>query len=368
MAEPQPVKVPPTFKSLLPFIRRAEELDRDTSRPESKLIAYFCRQYAMELGIKLRENDPSNESTDYLLSLMDRLEYEKNKLPEFSQEEGKEICEDFALEIFSKADDEDQTGMANKSTARTFYAAGTFFDILNQFGEISDDTLEKRRYSRYKAATILKAIKEGIKPTPGPQEELDLKVDNKNDYVMPASSTSTHVFSTLEPLAPAFVHPPMQDIKPTLRSAHSPSVTESTRSAGVMQASELDSIWHGPTSAEPYRTISASSHSAPAAPQSSVYPASKESPAPSGLTSIFELPSAPTPADKHSPELLPPFRRQPFTTPQSTSTCERDTPVSQNEITDAIEYAKFAIAALKVKDTKLAEERLKKALCIIQGA
>jgi vacuolar protein sorting-associated protein VTA1 len=89
MADPQPVKVPPTFKTLLPFIRRAEELDRDTSRPESKLIAYFCRQYAMELGIKLRENDASNETTDYLLSLMDRLEAEKNKLPDFTQEEGK---------------------------------------------------------------------------------------------------------------------------------------------------------------------------------------------------------------------------------------------------------------------------------------
>ena len=89
MADPQPVKVPPVFKPLLPFIRRAEELDRDTSRPESKLIAYYCRQYAMELGIKLREHDASNEATDYLLSLMDRLEGEKDKLPEFTQEEGK---------------------------------------------------------------------------------------------------------------------------------------------------------------------------------------------------------------------------------------------------------------------------------------
>ncbi|KAG6977181.1 hypothetical protein JG688_00000592 [Phytophthora aleatoria] len=171
----EPVKVPPTFKTLLPFIRRAEELDRDTSRPESKLIAYFCRQYAMEMGIKLRENDASNESTDYLLSLMDRLEDEKNKLPDFTQEEGKEICEDFALEIFSKADDEDRAGMANKSTARTFYAAGTFFDILSQFGDISEDVAEKRRYCKYKAATILKAIKEGKTPTPGPPEGLDMK-------------------------------------------------------------------------------------------------------------------------------------------------------------------------------------------------
>jgi vacuolar protein sorting-associated protein VTA1 len=84
-------KIPPTFKSLLPFIRRAEELERDSTRPESKLIAYYCRQYAMELGIKLRENDSSNESTNYLLSLMDRLEQDKSNLPTFTQDEGK-VC------------------------------------------------------------------------------------------------------------------------------------------------------------------------------------------------------------------------------------------------------------------------------------
>jgi vacuolar protein sorting-associated protein VTA1 len=84
-----PAKVPATFKALVPFVRRAEELDRDSSRPESKLIAYFCRQYAMELGIKLREHDASNEATDFLLGLMDRLEAEKSKLPDFSQDEGK---------------------------------------------------------------------------------------------------------------------------------------------------------------------------------------------------------------------------------------------------------------------------------------
>jgi hypothetical protein len=27
----------------------------------------------------------------------------------------------------------------DRNTAKTFYAAGTFFDILNQFGDISED-------------------------------------------------------------------------------------------------------------------------------------------------------------------------------------------------------------------------------------
>ncbi|POM71550.1 Vacuolar protein sorting-associated protein VTA1 [Phytophthora palmivora] len=337
MADPQPVKVPPTFKTLLPFIRRAEELDRDTSRPESKLIAYFCRQYAMELGIKLRENDASNEATDYLLSLMDRLEDEKNKLPDFTQEEGKEICEDFAMEIFSKADDEDRAGMANKSTARTFYAAGTFFDILNQFGDISEDVVEKRRYCKYKAATILKAIKEGKTPTPGPPEGLDLKT---------------------------VVTPPLQPSDPSYSPASFPSLTESVRSAGAMSASELDSTWHGPPSTQSPPLPSAPSHSAPPAPPAPAYSPPTAPPAPQS----YQPPPTPTPAYQPPPAPTPSYQPQPSYTPQNTPARARNTPISQNEINDAIEYAKFAVAALKVKDMKLAEERLEMALRNIRGA
>eukprot|EP00644_Phytophthora_capsici_P000222 jgi/Phyca11/503652/fgenesh2_kg.PHYCAscaffold_4_\ len=365
MADPQPVKVPPTFKTLLPFIRRAEELDRDTSRPESKLIAYFCRQYAMELGIKLRENDSSNEATDYLLSLMDRLEDEKNKLPDFSQEEGKEICEDFAMEIFSKADDEDRAGMANKSTARTFYAAGTFFDILNQFGDISEDIVEKRRYCKYKAATILKAIKEGTTPTPGPPEGMDLgSADDVSGDVAPAPAV---VPSTREPSTPAVVSPPMQPSEPTYTPAAFPSLTESARSAGVMSASELDSTWHGPTSNQA-PPPSAPSHSAPPAPPAPTYSAPTAPPVPITPPPAYQPPPTPTPSYHPPSAPTPSHQPQPSYTPQGTPTRARNTPISQNELNDAIEYSKFAVAALKIKDTKLAEERLEMALRLVRGA
>ncbi|KAG2772590.1 hypothetical protein PC129_g3406 [Phytophthora cactorum] len=362
----EPVKVPPTFKTLLPFIRRAEELDRDTSRPESKLIAYFCRQYAMEMGIKLRENDASNESTDYLLSLMDRLEDEKNKLPDFTQEEGKEICEDFALEIFSKADDEDRAGMANKSTARTFYAAGTFFDILSQFGDISEDVAEKRRYCKYKAATILKAIKEGKTPTPGPPEGLDMKsAEDGSDDAAPAT---TPVPSTPRSPSPAVVTPPLQPSEPAYSPAPFPSLTESVRSAGAMSASELDNTWAGPTTTQSAPAPSAPSHSAPAAPPAPVYSVPTAPPAPAAPTPAYQPPPAPAPAYQPPSVPTPSYQPQPSYTPQSTPARTRNTPVSQYEINDAIEYAKFAVAALKVKDMKLAEERLEMALRNIRGA
>ncbi|CAH0491199.1 unnamed protein product [Peronospora farinosa] len=368
MTDPQPVKVPPTFKTLLPFIRRAEELDRDTSRPESKLIAYFCRQYAMELGIKLRENDTSNEATDYLLSLMDRLEGEKEKLPEFTQEEGKEICEDFAMEIFSKADDEDRTGIATKSTARTFYAAGTFFDILHQFGDISEDVQEKRRYCKYKAATILKAIKNGKVPTPGSPEEMDIRnTDNASDDAAPITTAINSVPQAAAPAMPRSDSPPPRPVEQSSFFSR----TESASSAGAMSASELDSICHRPSSTQPPTLPSAPSHSVPApmysaptasTPASAYHPHATPTPPPppAQLAPLpsFRPPSAPTPSIQPAPSY----------TPQKTSVHTRTTPVSQSEINDAIEFAKFAVAALKVKDMKLAEERLEMALRNIRGA
>uniref|UniRef100_A0AAV1VLF6 Vta1/callose synthase N-terminal domain-containing protein n=1 Tax=Peronospora matthiolae TaxID=2874970 RepID=A0AAV1VLF6_9STRA len=403
MTSPQPAKVPPMFKALLPFIRRAEELDRDTSRPESKLIAYYCRQYAMELGIKLRENDASTEATDYLLSLMDRLEGEKDKLPEFTQEEGKEICEDFALEIFTKADDEDRAGIANKSTARTFYAAGTFFDILNQFGDTSDDVVEKRRYCKYKAATILKAIKEGKTPIPGSPDEMDLNnVGDGNDDTLPAATSVSLTMPTpSSPRTQALKStrsslPHTQPLESTtlgspppqpLRSF--PSRTDSMRSAGMMSASELDGIWHGPSSDQPPIPSLAPSHSAPsparptsahsvppvpsseyrtqatpATPAHQAPPASNSPHRPPAdpVTSAYQSPSAPSSA----PELS--YQSRPTSPPQSRPGHVRNTAVSQTEINDAMECAKFAIAALKVKDMKLAEERLEMALRNIRGS
>lgn len=49
------------------------------------------------------------------------------------------ICERFAFRVFAIADEEDRAGEATKETARTFNAAATFFDILEQFGELSEE-------------------------------------------------------------------------------------------------------------------------------------------------------------------------------------------------------------------------------------
>uniref|UniRef100_K3WPP5 Vta1/callose synthase N-terminal domain-containing protein n=1 Tax=Globisporangium ultimum (strain ATCC 200006 / CBS 805.95 / DAOM BR144) TaxID=431595 RepID=K3WPP5_GLOUD len=357
MADQMP-KMPPSFKAVLPFIRRAEELDRDSTRPESKLIAYFCRQYAMELGIKVRENDTSNEATEYLLALMDRLENDKNKLPAFTHDEGKEICEDFALEIFAKADDEDRAGNADKNTARTFYAAGTFFDILNQFGDISEAIVEKRRYCKYKAAMILKAIKEGRAPVPGPPEGgMDASEGGSEDSGMsfpsapataPAPAPAPHpdpYASTLQ--SPAYAPPPQAATPPSAPRAPTefPSFTQT---AGTIGASPTSSV---PPAANNWQQPPAPAPVAAPVPQYTPPPVPAHQHAPHVPPSAPVVPSV--------PPQVPPSYASPQAPPAGHA---RNGPVSQNEINDAIECAKFAIAALKVKDLELAAQRLEMAL------
>jgi hypothetical protein len=78
--------------------------------------------------------------------------------------------EDFAMQIFQRADEVDRAGNADKSTAQSFYAASLFLESLKQFipgKELEEDLRQTQLYCKFKATTIMKAIKEGRKPTPG---------------------------------------------------------------------------------------------------------------------------------------------------------------------------------------------------------
>jgi vacuolar protein sorting-associated protein VTA1 len=159
-----PIAIPNSLKALSPFIKRAEDLDKEVSNPDAAIVAYYCRTYAMEKAIKMGLRD--SEVQSFLLSLMDTLESSKKNL-QISDEKGSIICENFAQSIFLKADEEDRLECANKLTAKQFYSAGTYFDILELFGELDLDSQEKRKYAKWKATDILNAIKNGQKPTAG---------------------------------------------------------------------------------------------------------------------------------------------------------------------------------------------------------
>lgn len=157
--------IPPKLKPVTQYVRRAENLDR-APEPEAPVVAYYCRLFATEQAMKLQ--DKSQEGKLFLTAMMDRLEDDTKKgMGQFTQEEGRKMTHDWALKDFNAADEEDRAGLADQGTARTFYAAGVFFDVLKQFGEPGEETTRRRVYCKWKASQILKALKEGRTPTPG---------------------------------------------------------------------------------------------------------------------------------------------------------------------------------------------------------
>lgn len=84
-------------KSLLPFLQRADEMAKADPK-----VAYYCRLYAVEEGMKIP--DKSTELGEMLSLLVRQLEATKQAAGLLGAEEDEAHVENFALKIFAKAD------------------------------------------------------------------------------------------------------------------------------------------------------------------------------------------------------------------------------------------------------------------------
>lgn len=91
-------------------------------------------QYAISLGVK----DP--EANVFLASLLDSLEKTKKTMSDTEAITddivGKAYMENFAGNIFTKADDEERAKKATRTTATKFLAAAQFMEVLRCFGDL----------------------------------------------------------------------------------------------------------------------------------------------------------------------------------------------------------------------------------------
>jgi len=348
-----PLTIPPELKKITPYVRRAEELDRDQGNPESRLVAYYCRQYAVHSGIGLATS-PAGKGC--LGQLLGNLEEEKQAMDSFTRDESKFLCEKFAEKIFDKADQEDRAGQANRNTARTFYAAASFLEILQQFHQDNDGSEEvaeqkkKSVYCKWKATEILKAIKEGRTPTPGGYGE----ESNDSDAGPPADDDEETPGTTKTVENPVGVETVDQDSdggeeveKPT------PNMPVDEESVDESVGEEGTEVQLGPPPAYPMGIEPIEPPILPPAPPLKP-PMTFDLPPPAPST--IPPPVAPTP---------PPLD---FQKPKKTgffglgSKKMNKKKVGRSEIADATELTQFALAALEDRDVDLAAERLEHAL------
>ncbi|KAM8832596.1 vacuolar protein sorting-associated protein VTA1 homolog isoform 2-T2 [Spinachia spinachia] len=157
--------LPVQLRGIQHHLRTAQEHEK-----RDPVVAYYCRLYAMQTGMKLDSKTP--ECRKFLVKLMDQLETMKKELAEndsISQEVvGNAHIENYALKMFLYADNEDRQGRFHKNMIKSFYSASLLLDVLSVFGELSEENIQHRKYARWKATYIHNCLKNGETPQAGP--------------------------------------------------------------------------------------------------------------------------------------------------------------------------------------------------------
>lgn len=179
---------PPSLQSVQHYLKIACEHDE-----RDAVISYWCRYYALNCAMKIDKS--SNEAKQLLFALMDWLEKEKKKLSTneaiTNDVAAHAHIENYAMKLFTWADSMDRASNFNKNTVKAFYTSGMLMDVLTEFGELSDEITQNRKYAKWKAAYIHNCLKNGETPVPGPMpgNEEGLDIPSNSDSI-PASSGS----------------------------------------------------------------------------------------------------------------------------------------------------------------------------------
>ncbi|EGG03939.1 uncharacterized protein MELLADRAFT_89755 [Melampsora larici-populina 98AG31] len=152
---------PLELKSIMPYLQRAREMEK-----VDPVITYWCSFHAAQTCMSVQPVEP--ESRTFLMKLLDYLE-QVGSTASLSDHDAitnnmaaTAYVENFALKIFDGADQEDLKGNSTKSTASRFLAAACFLEVLTSLtNQPEADILEKIKYAKWKAASIVKAIREG---------------------------------------------------------------------------------------------------------------------------------------------------------------------------------------------------------------
>ncbi|KAI8929796.1 Vta1 like-domain-containing protein [Entophlyctis helioformis] len=337
---------PEDLKFIGTYLQRAKELQ--TREP---IVAYYCNYYAAKQAIE--KGSTSKDSQMFLLSLLDALEQDKKNLAGneaiANDVVGYAHIENFALKVFINADNEDRNGMASKKTAKTFLAASIFLELLKTFGELDPEIQQKIKYAKFKAADIIKALKEGRTPTPGPPggdpaDQTNVGAAAASSAPGPMSPMQTQQLEDPSiPIDPRFLPATAAAQTPLAQPHLEPGFNQQHQQHQQPPAAALDS---GPSSLE--------------MPTPPVH-----FPPPGHYANLPHLRQPPVPQYGH------PIAPPPSVPVYSPSAPDYGNPAAIDEralqvMTQAQKHAKFAVSALQYEDVPTAIDNLQKALAMLQ--
>ncbi|PLN78418.1 DUF605-domain-containing protein [Aspergillus taichungensis] len=179
--------VPASLKSadIGRYALRAAQLE--SARP---VIAYWCNFYIVNQIIEKGLHSIDDEVKLYTTNLVDKLEQFKNENQDndavMDAVAASAYVEQFATEIFSRAEAAMRANKVTKQTADTFQAAATFFELCQIWNPPEPEVAAKTKFAKYHALRIAKAIKAGedpnaTNPVIDVPENDDDNLENKQD-------------------------------------------------------------------------------------------------------------------------------------------------------------------------------------------
>ncbi|XP_058460445.1 vacuolar protein sorting-associated protein VTA1 homolog [Malaya genurostris] len=319
MASNQP-EVPATLKVIGHYLKTAQEHDS-----RDPIISYWCRLYALQLGLKI--NSQGAEERKFLVSVMDWLEQTKKAHADnesiTNEVAAQAYLENYALKLFLYADKQDRESNFGKNVVKAFYTAGMIYDVLQTFGELTEEVFQNRKYAKWKASYIHNCLKNGETPIPGPMKtDEDNEYENEMENLGPGAGTS--------------------NIEPTAGPSNQPQL--------------------------PYPPMGF--HAAPQSPSApNQLPLSGPPSGPTNFTTNDPFSTVKPPTPPSEPE-KPPGGFQPYTGPSNTGSSEgglsQGVQLTPDQIIKAQKYCKWAGSALNYEDIKSAIDSLQKALRLLQ--
>ncbi|XP_054262701.1 vacuolar protein sorting-associated protein VTA1 homolog [Macrosteles quadrilineatus] len=332
-------QLPPCPASLKPiqhYLKTAAEHDgRDP------VISYWCRIYALQSALKLDKK--SDEAKIMLMSLMDWLEKEKKRLSDneaiTNDVAAQAHIENYGLKLFLWADGQDRAGQFNKNVVKAFYTAGFLMDVLNTFGEQTDEIQQNCKYAKWKAAYIHNCLRNGEMPVPGPVGGDEEGAGATSGYNQPSLGFD-NISQPSQPTPPPSDSPynqPSNSNAPSYDSIHYPTPSN--------EGFHLPTPPSGP----------GSYHNLPQPPPSQPHPSPSPSPAPPT--------PQPTPATYNPPRYDPAAIDPALLSNPSTNV--NGVKLQPEQISKAQKYCKWAGSALSYDDVPEAVMNLQKALKLL---
>ena len=127
-------------------------------------MAYHCKFYGVQTGLKLCNANPgeeANQAKSFLIAQLGELEAMKAAMGEVKAEDLKYHVENWVLSKFAQIDKEERTcETITKKHAMEFKRTADFIAILELFPDtLTEEWTERKKYCVYKAGTIMKALK-----------------------------------------------------------------------------------------------------------------------------------------------------------------------------------------------------------------